>query len=400
MASIKDDRGYSQGFTLSKSTIVRMERRTNLILSEMKVASGTRILEIGCGTGEVSYWMAEWSPAHIVGIDLCVPFIEDARKKYQLPNLRYEVVDFNHPNSLPGERFDYIVGNGILHHLYHNLDEAFASMQRLLNENGKIIFLEPNIYNPYVYAIFSYPRLRILANLEPEEMAFSKRFITERLMRAGFEDTRVDYKDFLLPGIPAFLIAPSILVGAVLENVPGAKHVAQSIFIRAHKSSSATSAQDSLQEAFSSTRRTHFLFLIRYGISGVTGGVIQVLFLYIWITLLGLEETYLLGLSIGFVLALLATFTLQKYWSFRDSESSHIPNQLFSYSVVAVSGLVLNAGLLAGAKVLFEWFALDFFGGWYLIIQVGIMGVVSVFNFGMNFLFTFRHARRQRLWDR
>ena len=40
MASIKDDRGYSQGFTLSKSTIVRMERRTNLILSEMKGGLG------------------------------------------------------------------------------------------------------------------------------------------------------------------------------------------------------------------------------------------------------------------------------------------------------------------------------------------------------------------------
>lgn len=237
MASIKDDRGYNQGFAPSKSTTVRMERRTDLLLSEMELTPDTRILEIGCGTGEVSYWMAERSPARVLGTDLCVPFIEEAKKKYQLPNLRYEVMDFNAPGSFPGEQFDYIVGNGILHHLYHTLDEAFASMRRLLKENGKIIFLEPNLYNPYIYLIFSYPTLRTLANLEPGEMAFSKRFITGALARAGFEHIQVDYKDFLLPGIPDFLITPSIVVGAVAEKIPLVRGVSQSIFIRASKPS-------------------------------------------------------------------------------------------------------------------------------------------------------------------
>jgi SAM-dependent methyltransferase len=236
MASLKDDRGYNQGFVLSKSTIVRMERRTDLLLSEMELMPDTRILEIGCGTGEVSHWMAQTTPAQVTGTDLCIPFIEEAKKKYQLPNLRYEVVDFNDRNSLPGEQFDYIVGNGILHHLYYNLDEAFSSMQRLLKQGGKIIFLEPNFYNPYIYLIFSYPKLRSMAHLEPGEMAFSKRFITSALARAGFKDIRVEYKDFLLPGIPDFLIAPSIWAGAVLEKIPLIKKVSQSIFIRARKS--------------------------------------------------------------------------------------------------------------------------------------------------------------------
>jgi SAM-dependent methyltransferase len=231
--NIKDDRGYNQGFVLSKSTTVRMERRTDLLLSEMDLTKDTRILEIGCGTGEVSYWMASRSPAQVVGTDLCVPFIEGAKKKYQLPNLRYEVVDFNNPGSFSGEKFDYIVGNGILHHLYYGLDEAFSSMRRLLKENGRITFLEPNFYNPYIYLIFSYPKLRSMAHLEPGEMAFSRRFIREKLARAGFEDIRVDYKDFLLPGIPDFLIAPSIWAGAVLEKIPLIKKVSQSIFIRA-----------------------------------------------------------------------------------------------------------------------------------------------------------------------
>lgn len=237
MASIKDDRGYNQGFAPAKSTTVRMRRRTDLLLSEMEITRDTRILEIGCGTGEVSYWMADQSPAEVTGTDLCVPFIEGAKKKYQLPNLQYEVADFNNPSSFSDMQFDYIVGNGILHHLYNNLDEALASMRRLLKENGKIIFLEPNFYNPYIYFIFSYQRLRTLAKLEPDEMAFSKKFTVDKLARAGFENIYVDYKDFLLPGIPSFLIKPSILLGAVLEKLPLIKQASQSIFIRASKSS-------------------------------------------------------------------------------------------------------------------------------------------------------------------
>lgn len=233
MVTIKDDRGYSQGFVLSKSTIVRMRRRTDMLLSEMDLTRDTRILEIGCGTGEVSYWMASRSPAQIVGTDMCVPFIEEAKKKYQLPNLRYEVMDFNTPGSFSDEKFDYIVGNGILHHLYGDLDGSLASMRRLLKMRGKIAFLEPNVYNPYIYLIFSYAKLRVLAGLEPGEMAFSKPFIIKKLAQAGFGEIRVDYKDFLLPGIPEFLIAPSIALGAVLEKLFLVNKLSQSIFIRA-----------------------------------------------------------------------------------------------------------------------------------------------------------------------
>lgn len=237
MVNIKDDRGYNQGYILSLSTIVRMKRRTNLLLSEMDITSTTRILEIGCGTGEVSYWMANQFPARVLGTDLCVPFIEGAKEKYQLPNLEYKVLNFNDADVLPGEQFDYVVGNGILHHLYYNLDESLASIQRLLKENGKILFLEPNFYNPYIYFIFSYPKLRALAHLEPDEMAFSKRFIKDALTRAGFVRVEVDYKDFLLPGIPSLFVTPSIWIGAILERLPLIKKVSQSIFIRASKSS-------------------------------------------------------------------------------------------------------------------------------------------------------------------
>src|ERR1019366_7506373 len=171
----------------------------------------------------------------VLGTDLCVPFIEEAKKNFQLPGLRYDILDFNKADQFKGEQFDYIIGNGILHHLYYHLDEAFVNMLHLLKENGKIIFLEPNIYNPYVYFIFSYDYLRKKTHLEPDEMAFSKSGVTEKLIRAGYRDIKVEYKDFLLPGIPEALIQPSVVVGDFLEKIPLLKNASQSIFISAVK---------------------------------------------------------------------------------------------------------------------------------------------------------------------
>ena len=147
-----------------------------------------------------------------------------------------------------------------------------------------------------------------------------------------------------------------------------------------------------LRELFLAHRASLSL-LARYGISGITGGAIQTLSLFVWVTLLGLEELYLLGLLFGFIMALIITFVLQKYWAFRDRTSHHVARQLVSYTIVAVSGLVLNAALLVGAKILFEWLSVDFFHGWYLVVQTGIVGVVAVFNFFLNFFFTFRQER-------
>ena len=237
MASIKDDRGYNQGFRLVKSTEVRMQRRADWMLSQMNANQHSSILEIGCGTGEVTYWIAQKTPALVLGTDLCVPFVEKAKQNFQLPNLRYDILDFNKADQFAGERFDYIIGNGILHHLYWNLDDAFINMKRLLKENGKIIFIEPNYYNPYVYLIFTYAWMRKLAHLEPDEMAFSKSFILDKLRRAEYEGIEVDYKDFLIPGVPAFLIRPLMVIGDVLEKIPFVKYLSQSLFIRAAKSS-------------------------------------------------------------------------------------------------------------------------------------------------------------------
>ncbi|MHB9139571.1 MAG: class I SAM-dependent methyltransferase, partial [Victivallaceae bacterium] len=212
MASIQDDRGYNQGYKPSKSLEIRDQRRCRYILNQMTLDSEKKILEIGCGTGELAFMMARNTDCKILGVDICVPFIEQARKNFNTSNLEFKVLDFNDADNLKNitaeTQFDYIVGNGILHHLYYSMDEALANIYSLLKVGGKIIFLEPNFYNPYCLLIFKIKPFRKLARLEPGETTFTKRAIVKQLKNAAFSDIKVEYRDFLVPGTPEFLITP------------------------------------------------------------------------------------------------------------------------------------------------------------------------------------------------
>ena len=235
MASIKDDRGYNQGFKPSIALIIRTQRRCDYMISQMDSTNNrAEILEIGCGTGELSFMLATKTKKKVLGTDLCVPFIVEANSKYSLLNLSFMIVDINNPKPLTERKFNYIVGNGILHHLYSDMDKALCNLKKLLEPDGKIIFLEPNLYNPYCYLIFHTTSFfRKWARLEPGEMALTKRGIKKALQSAGYQLIKIEYKDFLLPNTPAFLIYPLIALGSFLEKIPIIRNVSQSIYISA-----------------------------------------------------------------------------------------------------------------------------------------------------------------------
>lgn len=236
MGSVKDDRGYNQGFKPGKTLTIRTERRCNWMVNQMDSSLNKDILEIGCGTGELSSILARTTKHQILGTDICTSFIDQANFNYNTPNLKFQVLDFNNPQQLGGKKFDYILGNGILHHLYTSLDNSLIALRNLLKDNGKIIFIEPNIYNPYCFIIFrTFTFIRKMAYLEPDEMAFSGKFITNVLKKHAYYEIKVENKDFLLPITPTILINPTIALGKILERIPIINLLSQSIFISAKK---------------------------------------------------------------------------------------------------------------------------------------------------------------------
>jgi 2-polyprenyl-3-methyl-5-hydroxy-6-metoxy-1,4-benzoquinol methylase len=240
MANIVDERGYNQVFRPTQAQAIRLHRRAEAIVGEMTLPATLEmrdrisILELGCGTGELAYHLAMLTGARVKGVDLSQQFIDHAQTTYQHENLTFIVADLSRtsPRS-ESEKYDYIVGNGILHHLYHHLHTFLPALKRWLAPGGRLIFWEPNLVNPYIYLIFSIPALRRLAKLEPDEMAFTSGFVRQKLTQAGFTRVKTVTRDFLLPNTPGFLVGGVITAGRILEKIPVVRNLAQSIFFSA-----------------------------------------------------------------------------------------------------------------------------------------------------------------------
>ena len=55
------------------------------------------------------------------------------------------------------------------------------------------------------------------------------------LKKHAYHEINIEYKDFLLPNTPPFLINHTIALGFVLEKIPIMNYLSQSIFISAKK---------------------------------------------------------------------------------------------------------------------------------------------------------------------
>jgi cyclopropane fatty-acyl-phospholipid synthase-like methyltransferase len=80
-----------------------------------RVRPGERVLDIGCGSGSVSYAMAAGSGATVVGIDLSPENVAFARRRFAHPNLSFVVGDAT--RDLPAGAFDVVVASNVLEHV-------------------------------------------------------------------------------------------------------------------------------------------------------------------------------------------------------------------------------------------------------------------------------------------
>lgn len=109
----------------------------NWIVSYYKISEGMRILELGCGTGEM--WKNHISLLNkcskLVLTDISEGMIETARKNIgNLHNATYQVVDIQ---EIPFESnsFDMVIANMMLYHV-PDLKKGLSEVKRVLKEGG------------------------------------------------------------------------------------------------------------------------------------------------------------------------------------------------------------------------------------------------------------------------
>jgi len=110
-----------------------------LVCARSELASGMRVLDLGCGWGSLSLWIAEHYPrCRVMAVSnskLQREFILARCASHQIENVEVVTRDINHFD--PDERFDRVISVEMFEHV-RNYDRLLARIARWLEPNGKL----------------------------------------------------------------------------------------------------------------------------------------------------------------------------------------------------------------------------------------------------------------------
>jgi len=108
------------------------------------IPTGKRVIEIGCGTGEL---LAAMEPAEGVGVDISPKMLEIARE--QFPKLKFAEADA-HELNIEG-RFDYVIMSDLVGNL-EDVQKCFEELHKITEPGSRVIVTH---YNKLWYPVVS-----------------------------------------------------------------------------------------------------------------------------------------------------------------------------------------------------------------------------------------------------
>lgn len=109
-----------------------------------EVASQTKLLDIGTGSGKLLQMIATAKSTTCYGIDTSESMLIEARKKLGNTNIILQKTEPNKPYPFEDSSFDYITICNVLFNLNDVInDNILKEAQRILKKGGKVIVLTP-----------------------------------------------------------------------------------------------------------------------------------------------------------------------------------------------------------------------------------------------------------------
>jgi len=142
--------GYDDIDTPS-TLIARARRGIFAQLLDDQIPFGARVLDVGCGTGQLSNFLA-LGGRQVVGIDLSRNSLEKARefqKRFNIPGVTFVQGDL-FSAELPDANFDFVLCNGVLHHTA-DAEGGFARLCRWMKPQGYVVV---GLYNTFGRLLF------------------------------------------------------------------------------------------------------------------------------------------------------------------------------------------------------------------------------------------------------
>lgn len=105
------------------------------------------ILEIGCGTGKNTTFLAQVGTG-VHALDFSEGMIEKARGKVKAENVKFSVANLTQTWPCEDRAYDLIVCNLVLEHI-QDLDFIFSEAARVLEEKGRFLINELHPFRQY-----------------------------------------------------------------------------------------------------------------------------------------------------------------------------------------------------------------------------------------------------------
>lgn len=174
------------------------------------IPAGSRVLEMGCGTGELLNAIA---PSYGVGIDFAEEMVGMARKSF--PHLHFYVDDFE--NLQLEEKFDYVILSDLAMSMW-DVQAGFAKLKKVCHPRTRIIISNYN----YLWEPFLKLAEKIgLKQKQPNQNWLSTHDIKNLLHLEGFQIIKTERKLLM----PFFFPLLSALFNRLIANLPFFNHL-------------------------------------------------------------------------------------------------------------------------------------------------------------------------------
>jgi len=131
-------RRYDDDHNATRDLDARVVRQSPLHLG------GARVLELGCGTGKNSEWLAA-EARELVALDFSPGMLDVARRRVRAAHVRFVERDITHAWPVEAGSMDVVVGNLVLEHV-RDLGPIYAEAARVLRPGGELFLCELHPY--------------------------------------------------------------------------------------------------------------------------------------------------------------------------------------------------------------------------------------------------------------
>jgi len=112
---------------------------------------GKKVLEIGCGRGELACWLARQDPrpAQIVAADFAAVAVQKGRAfaaDHNLSGITWEIADVQNI-AHQDATFDTVISCETIEHV-HTPQQALRELARVLRPGGRLLLTTPNYFGP------------------------------------------------------------------------------------------------------------------------------------------------------------------------------------------------------------------------------------------------------------